>query len=177
MRPKHIHKLVSSLVAVAVMMIVFIPAPTHADQTAANGKPTIAFFGFRFINSSSLPPSKGEPNRIKLLDTSIKETLEASGLISVLPVSEEIFAEIAKEQHFGECQCEAKFGKRVGAKLMSWGTVEKISDVLLTIKIYIADVDTNQYKFVKNVNIRGNDDASWLRGLRWLLRYYLDDLK
>ncbi len=177
MRPKHTHNLLSSLVAVAVMMIVFIPAPTHAEQTAANGKQTIAFFGFRFINSSSMPPSEGEPNRIKLLDTSVKEKLTASGHFSVLPVSDEILAEIAKEQHFGECQCEAEFGKRVGAKLMGWGTVEKISDVLLTINLYIADVDTNQFKFVKNVNIRDNDDASWLRGLRWLLRYYLDDQK
>ncbi|MCP4410012.1 MAG: DUF2380 domain-containing protein [Gammaproteobacteria bacterium] len=58
-----------------------------------------------------------------------------------------------------------------------WGTVQKVSNLILNINVYIADVETNQFIFIKSVDIRGNTDKSWTRGLNWLLRYYLKDVK
>lgn len=177
MRRNQCRILVANVIAIAVIVVSLMPASLHAEPVTPDTKQSIAFFGFRLINSSLVDASEAEINRIKLLDTTIKKILIENGRLRVIDVPEDILQEIAKSQFLGNCECEAEYGKRVGAKLMGWGTVQKISNLILNINIYIADVETNQYKFIKSADIRGNTDTSWLRGLRWLMRYYLDELK
>jgi uncharacterized protein DUF2380 len=178
MKTSLIHVVAAGIFAFSTTVaFVQMPSTARADDTTPAVKQSVAFFGFRLINSSSMPASEAELNRVKLLDAAIAKKFTESGRFTVIPIPSEMLREIEKEQHFGQCQCEAVYGKKLGAKLMGWGTVEKISDLLLTINVYVADVNTNNYVFTKSVNIRENVDSSWLRGLRWLMRYYLDEQK
>ena len=61
----------------------------------------------------------------------------------------------------------------MGADLAAWGTVQKVSNLILNINVYMEDVHAKEMVFVKTVDIRGNTDESWQRGLDYLLRHYL----
>jgi hypothetical protein len=57
--------------------------------------------------------------------------------------------------------------------MAAWGTVQKVSNLILNINVYIRDAETAKLTFSRSVDIRGNNDVSWQRGLDYLLRHYL----
>ena len=66
-----------------------------------------------------------------------------------------------------------EFALKAGADLAAWGTVQKVSNLILNINVYLEDAHTKKMLFVKSVDIRGNRDESWQRGLDYLLQHYL----
>ena len=57
-----------------------------------------------------------------------------------------------------------------GARKAITGTVQKVSNLILNINLYIRDVETKELDQVMSVDIRGNTDQSWSRGVSWLVR-------
>ncbi len=53
------------------------------------------------------------------------------------------------------------------------GTVHKVSSPVLSVSVVITDTRTEKVVRVHTANYRGNTDASWLRGVRYLVRNYL----
>jgi hypothetical protein len=51
--------------------------------------------------------------------------------------------------------------------------VQKVSDLILNINVYMADVAAGKLAFVHSVDIRGNTDESWTRGVTYLVKNYL----
>jgi hypothetical protein len=68
---------------------------------------------------------------------------------------------------------ERDFAIKAGADWAAWGTVQKVSNLILNINVYIEDARQKKMEFVKSVDIRGNTDESWQRGLDYMLRHYL----
>ena len=65
--------------------------------------------------------------------------------------------------------------KSSGAYWAAWGTVQKVSNLILNINLYMEDERVGKLRFVKSVDIRGNTDELWRRGLDYMLRNYLFD--
>ena len=68
---------------------------------------------------------------------------------------------------------ERDFAIKAGADRAAWGTVQKVSNLILNINVYIEDARQKKMEFVRSVDIRGNTDESWQRGLDYMLRHYL----
>ena len=51
--------------------------------------------------------------------------------------------------------------------------MQKVSNLILNINVYVEDAEAGKMEFVKSVDIRGNTDDSWRHGLNYLLRHYL----
>ena len=68
--------------------------------------------------------------------------------------------------------CERDFARRTGANWAAWGTVQKVSNLILSISVYVEDAEAGKMEFVRAVDIRGNTE-SWRHGLDYLLRNYL----
>jgi hypothetical protein len=51
--------------------------------------------------------------------------------------------------------------------------VQKVSNLILNINVYMENVQAGKMEFVKSVDIRGNTDESWRHGLDYMLRHYL----
>lgn len=136
--------------------------------------PRIAFFGFHLINTSLEPTAPVEDKRILMLDDLFREKLDASGRFTLIAIPPDMNEKIAAGPEIGGCNgCERDFAKRVGAAWAAWGTVQKVSNLILNINVYMEDVETGKMEFVKSVDIRGNTDESWRRGLDYMLRHYL----
>ena len=141
---------------------------------ASDESPRVAFFGFHLINTSLEATTEAENRRIRDLDEIFRTRLDESGRFKIVAIPPDMQEEIAGGPGIGSCNgCERDYTKRIGAELAAWGTVQKVSNLILNINVYMVDVETGQLAFVKSVDIRGNSDETWRHGLSYLLRHYL----
>ena len=160
----------------AALGIVLALAAGGAAIAAPDGKdvPRVAFFGFQLVNSSLEQTTPAETARIRLLDDLFREKLSASSRFTIVAIPPEIGREIATGPAISGCNgCERDFARRVGANWAAWGTVQKVSNLILSINVYVEDAEAGKMEFVRSVDIRGNTDESWRRGLDYMLRHYL----
>jgi hypothetical protein len=78
--------------------------------------------------------------------------------------------EIARAQPLRKCNgCEADLARQIGAEVAITGTVQNVSNLILNLNIYVRDAASGKLARAMSVDIRGNTDESWLRGVRWLV--------
>jgi len=159
--------------AATIIAAVVVAIGLSASALAAD-RPRVAFFGFSLINTSLEPTKPEEEARLLMLDNLLRERLAASGRFTIAEIPPELQSEIARGAEIRDCNgCERDYAKRAGADWAAWGTVHKVSNLILNINLYMEDAQTGKLVFVKRVDIRGNTDESWRRGLDYLLRNYL----
>lgn len=137
---------------------------------------TVAFLGVRLQNDNDRlePTSNAEQQRLQLLENVFKSKLIKSGRYTFMPMTDEVKAKIKAGEFIGECGgCEVDYGRQLGATLIAWVTVQKVSNLILNLNVFIADVATLKMTFVHSVDIRGNTDESWSRSLVYLVDNYL----
>jgi len=160
--------------AVAVVLMMFgicYPIAASAEDT---GVPRIAFFGFQLINTSLEPTAPNEAGRLTMLDDLFRQRLDNSGRYKIVPIPSDMRQRLAAGAEISGCNgCEREYSKALGADWAAWGTVQKVSNLILNINVYIEDAENGKLQFVKSVDIRGNTDESWRQGLDYLLRHYL----
>jgi hypothetical protein len=147
------------------------------SDTASAGPddiPQVAFLGFQLINTSLEATTPAEDQRLRILDDLFQQKLTASNRFKLVLIPPDVHAEIATGPEISKCNgCQRDWARRVGADWAAWGTVQKVSNLILNINVYMEDARTGKLQFVKSVDIRGNSDESWRRGLNYLMRHYL----
>lgn len=136
----------------------------------------VAVLDFELIDTSLEGETKGpradEQARLARLGPRLRERLAASGRFSVLDS-----APVAAEAHAVNLQacggCDATFARRLGADLSVTGTVQKVSNLILNMNIYIRDAGTGSLVAGMSADFRGNTDESWSRALDWLIDHRL----
>ena len=162
------------MTAIALAWGLLLGQVASADAPATDSGVPMAFFGFRLINTSLEPTTAAEDARIRQLDELFREKLATARRYRLVTVPPEIRAEIAAGPGIDGCNgCERDFARKAGADMAAWGTVQKVSNLILNINVYVRDAGTGTMTFVRSVDIRGNNDESWKRGLDYLLRNYL----
>jgi hypothetical protein len=142
--------------------------------TADQAPPRVAFFGFQLINTSLQSTTPEEERRIRMLDDIFRQKLDASGRFKIVPIPPDLREVVAAAPEISNCNgCERDFARKAGADWAAWGTVQKVSNLILNINVYMENVPATKMEFVKSVDIRGNTDESWRHGLDYMLRHYL----
>jgi len=163
-----------SLMKVAIVAIVVVPvvvASVAADNAVV---PRVAFFGFHLINTSLEPTTPTESERVRMLGDLFREKLDASGRFKIVSIPPDLGEKIAAGPEISSCNgCERDFAQKLRADWAAWGTVQKVSNLILNINVYMENVQAGKMEFVKSVDIRGNTDESWRHGLDYMLRHYL----
>jgi Protein of unknown function (DUF2380) len=150
--------------------------PLAARSAAAddNSGSRVAFFGFHLINTSLDSNTAAEDRRIHQLDELFRQKVDASDRFKIVAIPRDMQKEVAAGPAISNCnKCGHDFAKRMGADWAAWGTVQKVSNLILNINVYMDDVQNGKPYFAKSVDIRGNTDESWRRGLDYILRHYL----
>ncbi len=100
----------------------------------------------------------------------ISALMTESGRYQVLDLAP-VAGEIAKAGNFRGCNgCDAEIARKLRATLSVTGVVQKVSNLILNINIYVRDARSDELRQVMSADIRGNTDRSWERGVRWLVR-------
>src|SRR5205085_3953182 len=101
-------------------------------------------------------PRADEQARLSRLGEALRHRLTASG--HYVPVDISPVAEEARRSNLQACGgCDAKLAARAGAELAVTGTVQKISNLILNMSIYVRDADGRLVKQM-SADFRGNTD-------------------
>jgi hypothetical protein len=158
-------------------LLVFGPVGAWAAEDAPSAPPkSVALLSVQFLNShEDLEPTKpAEQARLALVGSLFKAKLEGSGRYKFVSIPPDVAAKIGAGPEIGACGgCEFAYGKALGADTAAWIVVQKVSDLLLNINVYMGDVAARKMTFVHSVDIRGNTDESWSHGVTYLVKNYL----
>lgn len=149
----------------AFTIAMFLAGGAYADTPQK-----VVFLGITMLNTSMEPLSPEELARHKSAEAQLVQTLEDSGkyvFIDPAPVAEKsnLFANLA------QCNgCDTQFAEELGADLALTGEIQKTSNLILGITIYLREAGTGVLVAGGSADIRGNNDESWRRGVSYILR-------
>jgi len=163
-----------SLMKAAIVAIIVAPVVVASAAANTTVVPRVAFFGFHLINTSLEPTTPTESERVRMLGDLFREKLDASGRFKIISIPPDLREKISAGPEISNCNgCERDFAQKLGGDWAAWGTVQKVSNLILNINVYMEDAQAAKMEFVKSVDIRGNTDESWRHGLDYMLRHYL----
>jgi hypothetical protein len=153
--------------AVALALMASFATSARADP------PKAAVFDFELLDTSlqgeMSGPQADEQARLQQASDQLRKGLAESGkflLVDIAPVSA-----AAHNSNLQSCGgCDVDLAQKVGADLSVTGVVQKVSNLILNMNVYIRDTHTGQMVAAASVDLRGNTDESWSRAVGYLLR-------
>ena len=123
-------------------------------------------------DSSGEPQSAEHAERLKRVSAELRRALDAKGYdviddattAGLVPPGTRILT----------CNgCETDIARAAGADLVVFGVVRKVSSLILWIAVAVEDVGTGREVTTVRGDIRGDNAASWSRGVAWLVEHRL----
>jgi Protein of unknown function (DUF2380) len=150
--------------------VLLAAAPATPGAPAGEPIPVAAVLAFELDDTSLQGEMRGldagDRARLDRLDQQLREALAQSGRYAPIAVPTN-----PSEPSWWTCDgCEVDPARKAGAKVSVIGWVQKVSNLILNINIVMRDVTTGQRIAAGSVDIRGDTDESWTRGLAYLLR-------
>src|ERR1700720_4836472 len=150
-----------------VALIILMSAPAYAEPAK------IAVFDFELVDTSLQGevdgPRADEQRRLREAGDQLRKALADSGKFIVLDI-----APVHAAAHASNLQacggCDVQYAQRLGADLAITGVVQKVSNLILNINIYLRDVHSGRLVTVASADMRGNTDESWSRAMTYLVR-------
>lgn len=154
----------------ALYGLALVPAAGQADDS----KTSVAAFDFELYDTSLEGELRGnnpaEQRRLAAISDQFRTLLAESGRYDVFDLSP-ARQEIKAAGTFRGCNgCDVKIARGLGAELSMTGVVQKVSNLILNINIYVRDARDGKLLQGVSADIRGNTDKSWARGVSWLVR-------
>ena len=167
----------AALGAAAFVILASIATGAPPTATAAPDRvKVVALLNVQFLNDHAdlEPTTKAEQARVASIASLFTAKLEASGRYRFVSIPPDTAAKMAAGPAIGSCGgCEFDYGKQLAADTVAWIVVQKVSDLILNLNVYMADIAARKLTFVHSVDIRGNTDESWTRGITYLVKNYL----
>jgi len=150
----------------AICLMLTIEVPAHADV------PKLAVFDFELLDTSLQGevngPRKDEQDRLMRAGDQFRRELTQSGRFQVLDI-----APVTAAAHASNLQacggCDVRYAAQIGADLVLTGVVQKVSDLILVMTVYLRDVRTGRLVTAISADMRGNTDESWSRVASYLV--------
>jgi len=155
----------------ALLLCVILPLP--ANPVMADS-PKLAVFNFELIDTSlegeTQGPRADEQERLGKISDLLRQMLKDKGNYAIVDLAPATDA-IAKAGYLHGCNgCVADIARPLGADLAIVGTVQKVSNLILNVNVYIWNTASGEEVYGSSVDIRGNTDESWSRGVSYLVR-------
>jgi hypothetical protein len=152
---------------------ILLPFCLLSASAAAAEPMRVAVFDFELIDTSLEGEMQGtspeEKARLAKLAPVLREKLAASDryvVVDTAPVSDR-----ARAQNLQACGgCDATLAQEAGADVALTGTVQKVSNLILNLNIYLRDAKDDHLLQAMSADFRGNTDESWSRALNYLIR-------
>jgi hypothetical protein len=135
--------------------------------------PRLAVFDFEMIDTSLQGEVYGsradERDRLLKAGEQLRRELGESGKFQIVDISP--VNGVAHQSNLQVCGgCDVKLAQQINADLEITGVVQKVSNLILNINVYLRDVRTGRLLTVASADMRGNTDESWSRATRYLIR-------
>lgn len=139
--------------------------------TAAHAEPSkAAIFDFQLANLGAQGPTDADLARLGPLSDLLRAQLKDTGryeIVSTAPVK----ADVAKGAELRKCGgCADDFARRLGADVAITGEIQKVSNLILNINVYVKNLKDNSPEQAYSVDIRGDNDLSFDHGIKYLVK-------
>ncbi|MCG8359827.1 MAG: DUF3280 domain-containing protein [Kiloniellales bacterium] len=160
----------SCLTGLALTLVVASGTAALAAETPKR----LAVFDFELIDTSLegevSGPREDEQQRLALISDLLREMLADSGRYDIVDLSS-AREKIEAAGYIRGCNgCDAAIARDLDAELALTGTVQKVSNLILNINLFLRDAQSAKLLRAMSVDIRGNTDKSWSRGVSYLVR-------
>ena len=145
------------------MRILLLLAFLVSCRAYGSERPRLAVFDFGLVDTSPAPTSPEELRRLERLNDQLKQALGSR--YDVVPAT----APKGVLSIRGCNGCELDIARGLGAEQVAYGWMQKVSNLILNINLVVEDARSGIILRAESVDIRGNTDESWTRGLRYLL--------
>ncbi|HEY7377088.1 MAG TPA: DUF3280 domain-containing protein [Steroidobacteraceae bacterium] len=173
-------RVVKRLFVACVLLLATAQAP-HAEEIAPPLK-SVAVMEFELIDDmrefESAEVLDAETHRLSLISEELRHELDQRALYHVLDnaPAADLIAHFKALQELRECNgCEVEIGKALGADVVIVGWVQKVSNLILNINLKARDVHTGATLYAHSVDLRSNNDTSWLRGIHYIVNGLAED--
>ena len=163
--------------AVQVRLIALLTLAGLACAQAAAAQPkSLALMDFELIDEmrsfASDEARQETDRRVVLISAELAKELQSRGMYGVLDraPAAKLIERLKASYELRACNgCEIEIGKALGAERIALCWVQKVSNLILNINIEVRSVAAGETVYAKSVDIRGNTDEAWLRGVRRLV--------
>lgn len=160
------------IAALMLFGLVSLSTPTATPVYGPPPQPDSAvWYGLTWIDTSTEGAINGirtdETARIEMIEDAIADDLSRRGFTLIDPPVLEISPIKDPVNSNGR---DAKLARELGARYAISGQVQKVSNLILSVNLYVRDAETGQNVRAGAVDIRGNNDESFRRGYDYLLR-------
>jgi Protein of unknown function (DUF2380) len=141
---------------------------------AQQGAKTIALMNFELIDETGDTASvEAQNTRLGNINRQLRAAFIENGLYTVVdnsPAAATI-SDMENRLALHDCNgCDLAIGRELNTDRVLTAWVQKVSNLILNINIRVRDVRTGEIKLSKSVDIRGNTDESWRRGVAYMIR-------
>ena len=135
---------------------------------------TIVLLDFELIDGTlDRASDEAQRERLKNISEALRQEFIDRRFYTVLDnrPQEALITDLKGRFKLYDCNgCEVDIGRALGADRTLTAWVQKVSNLILNINIQIRDVQSGLIVLTRSVDIRGNTDVSWLRGVRYMTR-------
>ena len=143
--------------------LLVVATTTHAAPEKA------AVFDFQFSNLSPVPSDTANVERLKRVSAALRDLLQKKGLFTVISV-DPVRDEVARSADLRRCNgCADEMARKLGADVAITGEVQKVSNLILNLNVYVKPLAGNAPERAYSVDMRGDTDESFDRGIRFLV--------
>ena len=142
---------------------------TLAAKVARAEPPRAAVFNFQLANLGAQGPTKADVERLGPISDLLRKQLNDTGryeIVSTAPVK----ADVAKADLRACGGCADDFARKLGADVAITGEIQKVSNLILNINVYVKDLRSKAPERAYSVDIRGDNDTSFDHGVKYLVK-------
>ena len=161
---------------VAGVGVLWSVAAAQSGQEAAQAPEPLLFLGFDLQDEQPDPARATEHTlRLAAIGLQLREGLTRLGLyrdVATTPdVDEAVRVARAQTEYLYRCNnCLGPVAQAAGTRLVGLGWVQRVSNLILNINLEFRDAREDRMVLTKSVDIRGDNDESWRRGVAYMLR-------
>jgi hypothetical protein len=154
--------------ALPLLFMFMVPVSTRAAEP-----PRLAVFDLEMMDTSLqgevYGPRADEQDRLMRAGDQLRKEVGESGRFQIVDISPVNAA--AHQSNLRACGgCDLKLAQQLHADLEMTGVVQKVSNLILNINLYLRDVHTGRLVTAASADMRGNTDESWSHTMRYLIR-------
>ena len=148
----------------------FVAATVLTAAPAMAAAQKAAVFEFQLANLAQLPPTAADKARLPHLSDMLRQLLVDSGRYQI--VSTDPIKAKAQSEDLRSCGgCADDYAKSLGAEVAVTGQIQKVSDLILNINVYIKEVGSKAPEKAYSVDIRGDNEDSFDHGVKYLVKH------
>jgi hypothetical protein len=156
-------------VAAFVLMAFFVAIAPRGGLALASEPRATAIFPVELWDTSGEGTRTGQAERLKLATNRLTELLEQTGRYRSVDLSRFAARVAATEPRYNCNECWRDVARDAGAELAVLAVVHKVSTLISSVDLYVADLATGKYIAHADAQFRGDDDRAYVRAFEFLV--------